>query len=347
MRRKTFWRIVVASLIGGLSAIGATGTAAVPAGAQEGPPAETGTMTVNVGFGGLCTPVNVPGGIRLGSGSATLTVPTSVEQGETFPIAVGSIGGPPAETDPSFYLASFGAAGADPAGFGSTGIVSSGAPASFSGAELTATGPAGSDIVISLNAVSVRWFLPQLPDRQLGLDCSPGGDIPPDIPVDPVVTARIPIVAPTCLGEAATIVGAADRTVVAGTPGDDVIVASAPGVTVTPGGGHDLVCARAGDATLSFAGVGSATFASLADGIGRARGSTVRFEGFVGLQGSSRTDVLVGDDAGNVLRGGDGSDLLIGGAGADTLDGQGGRDILVGDGDDTCVSGIALGCPVL
>ena len=36
--------------------------------------------------------------------------------------------------------------------------------------------------------------------------------------------------------------------------------------------------------------------------------------------------------------------LLVGPAGLDVLDGQAGADLLIGDREDTCTSGIPLGC---
>jgi Ca2+-binding RTX toxin-like protein len=70
----------------------------------------------------------------------------------------------------------------------------------------------------------------------------------------------------------------------------------------------------------------------------------VRFTGIAGLDGSPRSDILVGDDGPNVLRGGPGGDLLGRLGGPDVLDGQAGPDRLLGDRQDTCTGGVPIGC---
>lgn len=333
-------RVLGFAAVVALVALGVTGVGvASPAAGQDTPPE---TRSVRVGFGGICEPVGTPYRPQVGSGFAELTVPTAVEQGETFTVAVDAVGGPPALSTPSFYQGTFAVTGGTPEGFWSSNFPT----VDFDDARVTATAAAGSNVVVRLTSVSVRWMPPPgYPVRDYGQDCAPAPDIPPEIPVDPETTAAIPVVAATCLGRAATIVAPADQATVAGTPGDDVIVAWAAGATITPGGGSDRICARAGDGTLSYAGGRSTALVSLARGTGGdAGGGTVRFEGIADVRGSPRPDALVGDDRDNVLRGGAGGDLLVDGGGTDTLDGEDGQDLLVGDEGDTCTSGTNVGC---
>lgn len=92
-------------------------------------------------------------------------------------------------------------------------------------------------------------------------------------------------VEPTCLGEAATIVGTDDPDVLDGTPGSDVIVGQDGDDVVNGQGGADLLCGGAG-----------------ADSI----------------VGSTGADTLVGDAGSDALNGGIGDDALRGGVGTDT-----------------------------
>jgi Ca2+-binding RTX toxin-like protein len=70
----------------------------------------------------------------------------------------------------------------------------------------------------------------------------------------------------------------------------------------------------------------------------------VRTTGFTGSRARPGPTSLVGDDGPNVLRGGAASDVLVGLGGPDLLDGQAGADVLLGDREDTCISGVPLGC---
>jgi len=90
---------------------------------------------------------------------------------------------------------------------------------------------------------------------------------------------------PTCLGEAATIVGTPNSDVLAGTRGSDVIVAQDGDDVVNGRGGNDVLCGGAG-----------------ADS----------------LVGSLGADALVGGLADDVLSGGFGDDALRAGRGTDT-----------------------------
>lgn len=90
---------------------------------------------------------------------------------------------------------------------------------------------------------------------------------------------------PTCLAEAATIVGTPDADVLTGTPGADVITGLGGADDVNGRGGNDLLCGGAG-----------------ADSI----------------VGSSGLDQLAGDAGDDVLNGGLGNDRLHGGPGTDT-----------------------------
>ncbi len=90
---------------------------------------------------------------------------------------------------------------------------------------------------------------------------------------------------PTCVGEAATIVGTPDPDVLVGTSGPDVIAGLSGDDAVNGRGGNDLLCGGAG-----------------ADS----------------LVGSAGTDTLIGGLGGDVLNGGFGDDVLLGGLGTDT-----------------------------
>jgi hypothetical protein len=124
----------------------------------------------------------------------------------------------------------------------------------------TVTGPPGG--VVELRLASMSWAqLASIIELRASYACAaPGG---------PEVTVQIPIAGADCQGVPATLLAGPDALAVAGTAGDDVIVARAPGAVVTPGGGHDLVCAEGGGATLSFAASSQGVLADLGHGIAR------------------------------------------------------------------------------
>lgn len=311
-----------------------------PVNAQDGDEAPSGdTTTVEVSFGGICEPVGTPDRPQPGAGYATITLPTAVEQGETFTVEVEDVSGPPANSDPSLFTGRFEVAGVSGGAFSSSNL-----SGEFSDIEMTATGEPGSEVVIKLTEVSVRWLPPPgAPPGAYGQDCA-SEEVPPDSPLPPEVTASIPIEAPTCFGVTASVVGLPDQVTVEGTPGSDVIVAWAPEATIAPGGGHDFICARSGDGTLSYVDADRGVILWLAQGIGVGGSGLMRFEGIANVDGSPGADVLVGDGGDNTLVGGAGRDVLFGLGGADVLDGGSGRNVLVGDEADTCTNGRAIGC---
>ena len=168
---------------------------------------------------------------------------------------------------------------------------------------------------------------------------------------------------PTCLGRAATIVGAGE---INGTTGDDVIVGSAGADRISALGGDDVVCDGAGADTVDL-GEGDDTLSTHtardphdvldggpgADTVHYRRTKALKLTlgntatddgeyseadqllGFEGAIGGSGNDVLVGSDGPNTLLGGAGNDRITGGPGADFAGGQDGNDILAeSDGGD-------------
>ena len=305
------------------------GAPAAPAAAQEEPPPTTARASFE---GGCADTSNPPGLVSPPAGaSIDIVVPASVEPGQSVELPVVAVNDK-VELGREVLFANVEVSGGSPA------VVETSAFAfgPYQPLAFTVTGPPGG--VVELRLASMSWAqLASIIELRASYACAaPGG---------PGVTVQIRIAGAECQGVPATLVAGPDALVVTGTAGDDVIVARAPGAVVTPGGGHDLVCAEGGGATLSFAASAHGVLADLGHGIARdAAGGTVRFTGVTGVDGSPRTDLLVGSDGADVLRGGGGSDVLVGRAGADTLDGGPGVDLLVGDAGDTCTSGIALGC---
>lgn len=129
---------------------------------------------------------------------------------------------------------------------------------------------------------------------------------PPEPPVDP------PVVAPTCGGQAATIVAVAGKPT-KGTSSGDVIVGTSGKDKIRSGGGNDTICSGGGNDKVS-AGSGDDT-----------------------VRGGGGKDVLKGGGGGDRLKGGGGKDRLSGGGGGDRLSGGSGRDKLSGGpGEDKC-----------
>jgi Ca2+-binding RTX toxin-like protein len=322
---RTAWRVAALAAV-----VLATGTAQ-PAGAQEEPPPPP---TVRASFDGGCADTsNPPGLVTPPTGaSIDLVVPAEVQPGATVQLPVLAVDDQPGPLGREARFATLAVTGATP-----TEAETSALASTYSALTLTVTGAPGSVVELRLTSTSFA-VIASIPDLHAGYACAaPGGE---------ETTIRIPIAAPTCLGAPATLVAGADQPAVTGTEGDDVIVARAPGVVVSVGqGGDDLVCAEAGGGTLSYAGARHSVLARLRDGVARdGAGGSVRFTGIAGIDGSPRADALVGDDGPNVLRGGPGNDLLVGLGGPDVLDGQAGADLLIGDREDTCTSGIRLGC---
>jgi hypothetical protein len=151
---------------------------------------------------------------------------------------------------------------------------------------------------------------------------------------------------PTCLGQAATVVGTSADDTLPGTPGDDVIVGRRGDDVIRGGGGNDLICGNGGadtlrggdgddtlsggarkDDLLGGAGEDTADYASSTSGVnvnlatGQATGEgTDRLRGIGRVHGSDYGgDLLTASDAGSTLDGGFEADILIGGASADIL----------------------------
>ncbi|UTW56305.1 CHRD domain-containing protein [Kordiimonas sp. SCSIO 12610] len=115
-------------------------------------------------------------------------------------------------------------------------------------------------------------------------------------------------------GDSITANGAAGN-VINGLDGDD---------TILGGGGTDTLDGGAGFDINSFANIGVAVTASLADGTATYSPNanvTINetFTNFEALEGTAQADNLSGDENANLLIGGDGADTLSGAAGNDTL----------------------------
>jgi Ca2+-binding RTX toxin-like protein len=321
---------LLVTVVLGAALVGAPAVA--PAGAQEEPPPPP---TVRASFAGGCVDTSNPPGLVTppAGGSIDLVVPAEVQPGATVQIPVFAVDDAPGPLGREARTADLAVTGATPAVAETNAFAGD-----YSPLTLTVTGAPGSVVELRLTHTSFA-VIASIIDLRAGYACDvPGGG--------EETTIRIPIAASTCLGAPATLVAGPDQAAVAGTPADDVIVARAPGVTVGLGqGGHDLVCAEGGGGALSYAASSRGVLVSLRDGRGLAAGGgSVQFSGITGVVGSPRADVLVGDDGPNVLRGGAASDVLVGLGGPDVLDGQAGADLLLGDRDDTCISGVPLGC---
>lgn len=140
--------------------------------------------------------------------------------------------------------------------------------------------------------------------------------------ISPAATQEEP--APTCMGQAATIVGSGG--ILAGTPGDDVIVGSPGRDIIQAGPGNDIVCGLGGNDSIR-GGPGNDTI------LGGPGNDTIGAGGGEDLvRGQQGADAITGGKKNDVLYGGKGADQLIGRLGAaDQLWG--------GDGTDLCSDG--------
>lgn len=135
----------------------------------------------------------------------------------------------------------------------------------------------------------------------------------------PALLLPLPVLAQTCDGLPATLLGTGGDDRLLGTSGNDVIVGLGGNDVIEAAGGSDTVCAGDGDDVV----IGG-------DGLDR-------------LLGEDGDDDLRGDGGDDFLSGGGGNDGLRGGGGDDQLDGGPGDDVLDGaDGTDQCdgVSGV-------
>ena len=112
--------------------------------------------------------------------------------------------------------------------------------------------------------------------------------------------------APTCRGQAGTVIGTTGDDTLTGTNKRDVFVAMGGNDTILGLGGNDLVCAAGGNDTIK----------------GAAGGDEIR--------GGGGDDLLKGGDGNDVLRAGGGADTVRGGRGADSMRGGGGPDSCIG-----------------
>jgi Ca2+-binding RTX toxin-like protein len=115
--------------------------------------------------------------------------------------------------------------------------------------------------------------------------------------------------------------------------GDDVIVEYAPGYW--PVAGNDAYDGGEGFDVLSWEGLrGEPIVADMSTGTASGQGDD-RFTGIEGLIGSTREDVLTGDDEANLLIGEDGDDHLDGREGSDVINGGAGTDVCLNGEEQT------------
>jgi uncharacterized repeat protein (TIGR01451 family) len=128
-------------------------------------------------------------------------------------------------------------------------------------------------------------------------------------------TAITSVIAMTCRGVPATMIGTAGDDTITGTGGRDVIVAFGGDDTIASLAGRDLVCAGSGD---DYIGAGSA-----ADRVfgGAGRDRLLGRGGPDVLKGNAGNDILKGNRGADRLRGGPGFDRCRGGAGMDSIRG--------------------------
>lgn len=129
---------------------------------------------------------------------------------------------------------------------------------------------------------------------------------------------------PTCFGEPATIVGAADSDQIEGTGGQDVIVAHDGNDRISGGGGDDLICGGGGNDSVD----GGTGDDKIDGGDGRDN-----------LSGGGGDDAIFGGDRSDTLSGDEGNDRLLGEVGDDALYGNDGADQLDGGPDDDYADG--------
>lgn len=187
------------------------------------------------------------------------------------------------------------------------------------------------------------------------------------------VDEDLPIGAPMCDGEIATVYVDSNNIIVggrrngtvyegtlAGTSGRDVIVGTAESDTILALLGNDLVCAEGGNDLVR----GDAGFDTLNGGDGddilnggigndtmSGNAGDDVLNGFIGrdtlngddgndrLNGGGANDILNGGAGNDVLNGGDARDILSGGEGNDTLNGSAGFDDLFGNAGDDVLNG--------
>ena len=126
-----------------------------------------------------------------------------------------------------------------------------------------------------------------------------------------------------------TVMGTADRDVLAGTAGNDVICGFGGNDVVKGLGGDDTLKGGEGYDVASFEGSPQGIVASVAAGTATGEG-TDRLAEVESLLGSPHDDTLEGSDTYNRLIGNDGDDTLRGLGGADSLYGWSGQDSLYG-----------------
>jgi hypothetical protein len=151
------------------------------------------------------------------------------------------------------------------------------------------------------------------------------------------------LVAVTCNGVPATIVGTLGNDNIMGTPGSDVIVGLGGNDTIRGYGGDDIICGGHGNDKLYGGNDNDHLFGE--DGIDLLNGEIGHdtLDGGSGndrLYGKSGNDVMTGGDGNDRIEGASGNDALAGGTGNDHLRGGGGDDTLDGGADtDTCFGG--------
>jgi len=142
------------------------------------------------------------------------------------------------------------------------------------------------------------------------------------------------------------ILGTDDANILTGLSGGDHLFGRGGGDTLYGGDGDDVLNGGAGGDLLDGgAGENRVDYSTSSAGVtvnlayGGGDGGDATFDTYVGIEdatGSSFTDTMSGDGAGNKLDGGGGDDFLYAGAGNDTLTGGAGADSLFGDiGNDT------------
>ena len=139
-------------------------------------------------------------------------------------------------------------------------------------------------------------------------------------------------------GESDFNVGATGADTLNGDAGDDVLVGGPGGDVLIGGGDFDIADYSIHEAGVRVdIGAGVANDGNAEDGAPGARDDVQAST--EGVSGSSKVDVLTGDDADNELYGNGGADRLNGGAGNDGLEGGNGADVVIGGLDTDSLSG--------
>ncbi len=149
-----------------------------------------------------------------------------------------------------------------------------------------------------------------------------------------------------------TVLGTAERDVLAGTNGADIICGFGGNDTIKALGGEDILRGGEGYDTASFETSPQRVEASLVTGVadGEGHDELVEIERLMGslhndtligsdkyssLMGNAGNDTLRGQGGGDVISGWTGDDVIYGGPGKDSVRGGSGADTLLGeDGDD-------------